>query len=700
MSNSRRHLAVAVAAMVLAAFWLILQHTHASAQEYGGRGFRLDSAANCTAPSIPAGWYYGELPPVSNPVVNPSNPACPEQLLIGVSASFEVVYFRVTQENPNLSVFIGTKRASTGGFYQITGFNYNAATARLDSPYGHATVHRLQFFAWQAGKGGLRWRNPQRGGTLTLQTHVNGDVHFPAHRSMSRLYWYGYYHGACLVQNGCPDNHSFEDLDPWWQGKVVWMPAYGGNPDPLYEPAASENIYGDYWNDGWNDKNPRIYYTALEDYENDPIHEIWGGVSSTSADASNGMVARFFKLRRYVVDSRLPLRECYMRGLPGKKYIKGGTDCTLLGYTDGDPWSNTTGLSWASDPAHTAPWQPQMLREAPRLHVFDELASRQICCPVGGPNCVTRPGDLVPMEADFFACSGAVLESSVFAGSTPCAYEDCPAETVTIDVIRPAKSVICDDCEVEFRTNACRTVQWEVTEGQSFVQPPHSALGPVFAIEMISRTLRGDDPRFGKVVVRLSDVFHPDTVFDEYALYSWRPPDNVNQIRVRIPMPGIEDIEFVGSPEEYAFGVRHLLCYREVYDIRNEGEREAERHFDQVMCYPPGDNNSWNAFVHAFGSCEMVRRCNLAQAEQLGNAHEEYTRDAGGGLQRCALASIDLHNNAVGRRLADKNPNDDCADLIVDAINNGQCIWADPADPPVPDCATYSSQPEAPCIPQ
>ena len=66
--------------------------------------------------------------------------------------------------------------------------------------------------------------------------------------------------------------------------------------------------------------------------------------------------------------------------------------------------------------------------------------------------------------------------------------------------------------------------------------------------------------------------------------------------------------------------------------------------------------------------------CDSDTAKEAWDAYEAYVGNG------CPHAGMDLHNNRVGREVADDPAFTDCVTGLIDALNNGRLRWSsDPA---------------------
>jgi hypothetical protein len=107
--------------------------------------------------------------------------------------------------------------------------------------------------------------------------------------------------------------------------------------------------------------------------------------------------------------------------------------------------------------------------------------------------------------------------------------------------------------------------------------------------------------------------------------------------------------------------------YRRIRHIVDRANALAVQHADGQGIH----NNKWDAFKHAYASCELTRDIGGVNAKRLGDAHEDDEQQGNGDpKQREKEKNMDLRNNAVGRTLAGRDGN--CATLSMQALHAGE----------------------------
>ncbi|NJL28929.1 MAG: hypothetical protein HC897_14090 [Thermoanaerobaculia bacterium] len=151
---------------------------------------------------------------------------------------------------------------------------------------------------------------------------------------------------------------------------------------------------------------------------------------------------------------------------------------------------------------------------------------------------------------------------------------------------------------------------------------------------------------------------------------------------------------FVFNPED-GFRMPDPRCLRRAFTARGRANTGLRDHI------PVGCRQDWNvgnAFVHALASCTIAAECGESPAESIGNLNEDARMD-----NPCQRARMDLHNNAVGRRLGRGALAADCEGLVLGALRRGELRWYNPPEPPDTDaCAPLDRAlpPGSACTPQ
>ncbi len=96
---------------------------------------------------------------------------------------------------------------------------------------------------------------------------------------------------------------------------------------------------------------------------------------------------------------------------------------------------------------------------------------------------------------------------------------------------------------------------------------------------------------------------------------------------------------------------------------------------------PGMHNGEADAFRHAYWNALMTSRAGPEFAEALATAHETGSTNPPGEVE------MDLHNNAVGRRIAVENPgatDEELRDLVLRALEAGELMTSPPSAEPAP----------------
>ncbi|MEQ9504120.1 MAG: hypothetical protein RIT81_45115 [Deltaproteobacteria bacterium] len=124
------------------------------------------------------------------------------------------------------------------------------------------------------------------------------------------------------------------------------------------------------------------------------------------------------------------------------------------------------------------------------------------------------------------------------------------------------------------------------------------------------------------------------------------------------------------NPDERAAMLEHPIAAFRVADTPHLAQAAAERTGLPMFSGGPGD-----AFRHTYWNAIMTRRVGPEIAEKFATAHET------GSGNPPAHQTMDLHNNAVGRRIAIDNPDASEAalfDLVMQAHRRGELLTSLP----------------------
>lgn len=140
---------------------------------------------------------------------------------------------------------------------------------------------------------------------------------------------------------------------------------------------------------------------------------------------------------------------------------------------------------------------------------------------------------------------------------------------------------------------------------------------------------------------------------------------------------GVIDIWNVLTDSEKRLVVRYPFAALKVNDAKNIATEQTERKFGNNGL---GDRS--DAFRHGIWNAEMTIMIGAEKAELFATAHED--KDTSGlesdGHTKEEHKNMDLHNNSLGRRIGQENPNlseTEMADYIYELIyqENSEFIW-------------------------
>lgn len=172
--------------------------------------------------------------------------------------------------------------------------------------------------------------------------------------------------------------------------------------------------------------------------------------------------------------------------------------------------------------------------------------------------------------------------------------------------------------------------------------------------------------------------------FDELGVFVFVPPANSHEISGGFfagRTPAERDF-LRSSPAAALCGYKVRSVFDDAFDLAAE-IWEAE-----PSCVP--DPRIGNSFVHAHASCVITEKCGPVLAELATNAHEQLTENT------CWNASMDFHNNAVGREVY--NGVDTCVVAVLAALAEDRLRWMPPTS--TSPCPTFeSTRPLGVCTP-
>ncbi len=259
----------------------------------------------------------------------------------------------------------------------------------------------------------------------------------------------------------------------------------------------------------------------------------------------------------------------------------------------------------------------------------------------------------------------------------------------------------CTACDVTlWAEDNCRPLRWVIlSDAHGLVKSTSAPNSNPFVIgldEEKLRTVPYTGNPYSTIIVKVYDAQFQN-YWDAEVIKVWRPPVGVGGMDcvIEILGRGVYTVEGT-TPSECEFLQTHRFCAAKNWDIRAERQRESARYFHEY-CNDPGARN---AFEHAWISCMTVRRCGLQEAAEQWTAHEEHSANA------CEQASMDLHNNAVGRAnvppcVIPGGPCQSCAEKVFEDLDAGRLRWSNEhveyyrnglPVPSLEDCPTWSGQ--------
>lgn len=236
---------------------------------------------------------------------------------------------------------------------------------------------------------------------------------------------------------------------------------------------------------------------------------------------------------------------------------------------------------------------------------------------------------------------------------------DVECAEVEITGADPDIDYICPGCEIQFTATTNppgRRVYWRLLAGG----------GGQASISDSGLLTVNPDAQRGALNVLASTVPDGSACSDLRSVSVWNlPPDEVVGGR---------------SPAERRWIRNHPICAFRSSDLKRLCRQVAGAETQ----LPPTDGTMPNAWEHAYCNCVTVARCGVDVAKELWDAHEEYATN------NCPNATMDLHNNDVGREVATGDEGL-CIQLIHDAVDEGRLRWMEP--PVKVGCPTIQSTP-------
>lgn len=231
----------------------------------------------------------------------------------------------------------------------------------------------------------------------------------------------------------------------------------------------------------------------------------------------------------------------------------------------------------------------------------------------------------------------------------------CPE--VKITAADPDVPYVCPGCQVQYTATTNppgRTVYWSVLFG---------GLGGKATISSTGLLSIAADANAGVVAVRASAVPDGSACFHGRVVSVFVPPPEPRNTKGRTEG---EDAWILLNPE----------CVVLTFKL--------EKKCEGTPVGKPYDGTQANAWQHAYCNCVTASRCGVDVARQLWDAHEDWLGNP------CTQASMDLHNNRVGREVSTGDESQ-CVQLINEALNDGQLRWLDP--PSDFGCPNFRSTP-------
>lgn len=147
------------------------------------------------------------------------------------------------------------------------------------------------------------------------------------------------------------------------------------------------------------------------------------------------------------------------------------------------------------------------------------------------------------------------------------------------------------------------------------------------------------------------------------------------------PAPPAPPLREQTSPEERRaldqIAVTDPTAIKRLKEIQNEAANQAEDHFGPVN--EPAKDHQEDAFRHAYMNALATQHLGEERTERLYTAHEQIPAE--GDPREDPRMAMDLHNNEVGRRIANQYPDatkEEMAKHIADAVRKGEMVILDP----------------------
>ena len=260
-------------------------------------------------------------------------------------------------------------------------------------------------------------------------------------------------------------------------------------------------------------------------------------------------------------------------------------------------------------------------------------------------------------------------ESTSHAYDTPGTYSvslevncetcDSMTEQVTVTVKCPDVQItdadpdvehVCPGCQVQYTatTNPSgRTVYWSVRE-------LFGGMGGTATIDSSGLLSIAEDAPEGAVAVKASGMPDGSACSDTRG----------QNVFVPVPDPKPEGGATKG---EKAWAWRNKKCAFWNALLRFHCDKAPENN----GMGKPLDGTKPNAWQHAYCACVSASRCGRLLARELSEVHEDWIDNP------CTHSTMDLHNNEIGIQVS-TGDEDQCADLVTQALNDGRLRWMNP----------------------
>ncbi len=261
--------------------------------------------------------------------------------------------------------------------------------------------------------------------------------------------------------------------------------------------------------------------------------------------------------------------------------------------------------------------------------------------------------------------------------------------SVMISGSEPSLSHICAGCEMQFFAITDPpgvSVTWELADDLG----GNAVISPQGYLQV------GEDAPRGDIRIRARLASDP-THWDETVRSVFQPPA-VMRVPLYVPGEGVFDpilgetldpaVDWLLSDRTAAPAAKRVLgdnpkCADDTKATWFGANQDAS--YLQLTGVLPslgrGDGTPRNAAYHALANCRFARVCGVPVASEFWTAWEEHMDS------RCFHASMDLHNNKVGRELSAQEGS--CRTLVADALAAGRLRWLGGPGPGAPDCRSF-----------